>query len=91
MQSGHRASPSRGWLKNRSAPTSTFAQIRVVSWLLCRSNCQISDKVVLDGLISKGKAPAKVILKARILLKADKQMAARAGWMRRSSWRSTRT
>ena len=34
----------------------------------------------LDALISKGKAPAKVILKARILLKADTATGA-PGWL----------
>ena len=37
------------------------------------------ERVRLNGLISKGKASAKVILKARILLKADKSEAGE-GW-----------
>jgi hypothetical protein len=31
----------------------------------------VAERARLDGLISKGKAPAKALLKARILLKAD--------------------
>ncbi len=38
------------------------------------------ERARLDALISKGKAPAKVILKARILLKAD-QAEGGAGWL----------
>ena len=37
------------------------------------------ERARLNALISKGKAPAKVILKARILLKAD-QAEGGAGW-----------
>ena len=43
----------------------------------------------LEALISKGKASAMVILKARILLKADRAECGPADWMRRSSRRST--
>jgi hypothetical protein len=39
-----------------------------------------SERDRLDALISKGKAPAKVILKARILLKADQAEGA-PGWL----------
>jgi hypothetical protein len=45
----------------------------------------------LHALISKGKAPAKVILKARILLKGIRPWAGRAGGTPRSSRRWTRT
>ena len=38
------------------------------------------ERARLNGLISKGKAPAKVILKARILLKAD-QAEGGPGWL----------
>ena len=38
------------------------------------------ERARLNALISKGKAPAKVILKARILLKAD-QAEGGAGWL----------
>ena len=38
------------------------------------------ERARLDALISKGKAPAKVILKARILLKADRAEGG-AGWL----------
>ena len=38
------------------------------------------ERARLNALISKGKAPAKVILKARILLKAD-QAAGGPGWL----------
>ena len=38
------------------------------------------ERARLTGLISKGKAPAKTILKARILLKAD-QGEAGEGWL----------
>jgi hypothetical protein len=38
------------------------------------------ERTRLDALISKGKAPAKAILKARILLKAD-QAEGGAGWL----------
>jgi hypothetical protein len=38
------------------------------------------ERARLDALISKGKAPAKAILKARILLKAD-QAEGGAGWL----------
>ena len=38
------------------------------------------ERARLDALISKGKAPAKLILKARILLKAD-QTEGGAGWL----------
>ena len=38
------------------------------------------ERARLDALISKGKAPAKVILKARILLKAD-QAEGGPGWL----------
>ena len=38
------------------------------------------ERVRLDALISKGKAPAKAILKARILLKADTAEGG-AGWL----------
>ena len=49
------------------------------------------ERARLDALVSKGKAPAKVILKARILLKADQAeaRAVRAGSTRGSSRRST--
>ena len=39
-----------------------------------------SERERLNALISKGKAPAKAILKARILLKAD-QAAGGPGWL----------
>ena len=45
----------------------------------------------LNELISKGKAKAKTILKARILLKADQGKGARAGPTRRFAARSTPT
>ncbi|HEX5999851.1 MAG TPA: hypothetical protein VFZ16_10725 [Hyphomicrobiaceae bacterium] len=45
------------------------------------------ERARLNALISKGKAPAKAILKARILLKADQAEGAPAGLMRRSSTR----
>lgn len=38
------------------------------------------ERARLDAVISKGKAPAKVILKARILLKAD-QAEGSPGWL----------
>jgi hypothetical protein len=38
------------------------------------------ERARLNALISRGKAPAKTILKARILLKAD-QAAGGAGWL----------
>ena len=40
----------------------------------------MQERARLDALISKGKAPAKAILKARILLKAD-QAEGGAGWL----------
>ena len=40
----------------------------------------VHERARLDALISKGKAPAKVILKARILLKAD-QAEGGPGWL----------
>jgi hypothetical protein len=40
----------------------------------------MAERARLDALISKGKAPAKAILKARILLKAD-QAEGGAGWL----------
>lgn len=33
----------------------------------------VEERTRLNALISKGKAPAKVILKARVLLKADQR------------------
>ena len=39
----------------------------------------VQERARLDALISKGKAPAKAILKARILLKADR--AEGGGWL----------
>ena len=48
-----------------------------------------TERERLNALISKGKAPAKVILKARILLKADAAEGGRAGWTLGSSRRST--
>jgi Homeodomain-like domain len=40
----------------------------------------MEERARLDALISKGKAPAKAILKARILLKADRAEGG-AGWL----------
>jgi Homeodomain-like domain len=40
----------------------------------------MQERERLDALISKGKAPAKAILKARILLKADRAEGG-AGWL----------
>jgi hypothetical protein len=40
----------------------------------------MQERERLDALISKGKAPAKAILKARLLLKAD-QAEGGAGWL----------
>ena len=40
----------------------------------------LQERARLDALISKGKAPAKLILKARILLKAD-QAEGGPGWL----------
>jgi len=50
-----------------------------------------AERERLSALISKGRAPAKTILKARFLLKADQAEGGPVGSMRKSSRRSTRT
>jgi hypothetical protein len=51
----------------------------------------VEERALLSNLISKGKSPAKTILKARILLEADRSEAAAAGRTGRSARRSTPT
>jgi tartrate dehydratase beta subunit/fumarate hydratase class I family protein len=45
------------------------------------------ERELLTGFISTGRAFAKAILKARLLLKADEAEGGPAGWTRRSSKR----